>query len=102
MQTDGLEKQISELYVGQVDMNAELRDAQPVPMAPEGEAMEGVYRYAADTSIARSGLHGFTVQVRPYHPDMPMTFIPGLITWPEPLRSPHRLWCSGHGWERVS
>ena len=45
--------------------------------------MEGVYRYSADTSIARSGLHGFTVQVRPSHPDMPMTSIPGLITWAE-------------------
>ena len=45
--------------------------------------MEGVCCPAVDTPIARSGLVGFTVRVRPYHPDMPITLIPGLITWAE-------------------
>jgi hypothetical protein len=52
-------------------------------MSSEDDGREGVYRYEVDTSVARSGLHGFTVRVRPYHPDMPTTFIPGLITWAE-------------------
>ena len=70
-----------ELYVGRVNMNGELFDGEPVPMQPEGNPADGTYRYVVDTSIARSGQHGFTVRVRPYHPDMPTAFVPELFTW---------------------
>jgi starch phosphorylase len=72
-----------ELYVGRVDMKGELVEGRPVPMRPEGNPVDGTYHYEVETSIARSGQHGFTVRVRPYHPDMPMAFVPGLITWAE-------------------
>jgi len=70
-----------ELYIGSVAVNGELVEGQSVPMSPEGDPKEGVYRYEVETSIDRSGQHGYTVRVRPYHPDMPMAFLPGLITW---------------------
>lgn len=70
-----------ELYVGRVDMNGELAEGAAVTMKPETLRSDGTYNYVVETSIARSGLHGFTVRVRPYHPDMSVGFIPGLITW---------------------
>ena len=70
-----------ELYVGRVDMNGDLVEGRAVPMSAEGDPKDGVYKYTVETSIDRSGQHGFTVRVRPYHPDMPMPFLPGLITW---------------------
>ena len=72
---------VVELYVGRVDMNGELIEGKPVPMQPEGDPVEGTWRYTVATSISRSGRHGFTVRVRAYHPDMPMAFVPGLLTW---------------------
>lgn len=70
-----------ELYIGRVDMNGDIVEGQSVPMSAEGEPHDGVYIYSTEISIERSGQHGFTVRVRPYHPDMPMPFLPGLITW---------------------
>ncbi len=77
-----------ELYVGRVDMNGELIEGEPVPMRPEGNSVNGTYRYTVETAIARSGQHGFTVRVRPYHPDMPTAFVPGLITWAGEAKMP--------------
>lgn len=72
---------IVELYLGRVDGNRELVEGHAVAMRPQGKAADGIYIYSVETSIARSGLHGFTVRVRPSHPDMPKAFIPGLICW---------------------
>ncbi|HYA64246.1 MAG TPA: hypothetical protein VED66_13665, partial [Candidatus Sulfotelmatobacter sp.] len=72
---------VVESYVGRVDMNGELVEGQAVAMRPEGQPSDGSCDYVVETSIARSGLHGFTVRVRPSHPDMSASFIPGLICW---------------------
>jgi starch phosphorylase len=70
-----------ELYVGRVDMNGELVNGEAVAMEQRGQRNDGIYNYMVTTSIARSGLHGFTVRVRPYHPEMSVKFVPGLICW---------------------
>ncbi|HXZ81811.1 MAG TPA: alpha-glucan family phosphorylase [Terriglobales bacterium] len=72
---------VVELYVGAVDMNGDLVEGEAVPMQPEESRSDGTYNYVVNTSIGRSGLHGFTVRVRPNHPDLPVKFIPGLISW---------------------
>src|SRR5271166_1814363 len=77
---------VVELYVGRVDMQGELVDGNSVAMQPAGQDSEGDYNYVVETSIARSGLHGFTVRVRPSHPDMSVAFIPGLICWADQPR----------------
>ena len=51
-----------------------------------GKDSEGNYNYVVETAVDRSGLHGFTVRVRPYHPDMSVAFIPGLICWADESR----------------
>jgi hypothetical protein len=53
---------------------------QSVAMHPE-ESNGGDYVYAGETTPAESGLHGFTIRVRPSHPDLWTSFVPGLIAW---------------------
>ena len=72
---------VVELYVGRVNMNGDLAEGQAAAMQPEARRSDGDYNYVGETSIARSGLHGFTARVRPSHPDMSVAFIPGLISW---------------------
>jgi len=75
-----------ELYVGRVDGDGNLVEGEAITMQPEPQMTGGLYNYAVDTSIHRSGLHGFTVRVRPNHPDLPVAFVPGLICWADPAR----------------
>ena len=76
-----------ELYAGQVNMNGDLVDGHAIVMQPEGQPVDGTYDYSVETAIARSGLHGFTVRVRPSHPDMTARFVPGLLCWADPART---------------
>jgi starch phosphorylase len=51
-------------------------------MQPAGQSPEGLGIFeAAAVPCSRSGLHGYTVRVLPFHPDEPKAFLPGLITW---------------------
>ena len=77
---------VVEFYVGRVDMDGELVEGKAVAMHPEGQPSDGSCAYTVETSIAKSGLHGFTVRVRPSHPDMSASFIPGLICWADRTR----------------
>ena len=72
---------VVELYSGLVDLNGELVDGQAVAMRPEDPQTDGMVRYGVETAVSRSGLHGLTVRVRPSHPDLPVSFLPGLICW---------------------
>ncbi len=71
-----------ELYLGRLSAVGEILDAESTPMTPAGRDDRGRWIFeAASVSCRRSGLHGFTVRVRPRHPDLAGDFIPGLITW---------------------
>jgi starch phosphorylase len=72
---------IVELYVGRIAREGDLVDAEAVQMSPDGEARSDRYSYVGSASLNRTGLHGCSVRVRPYHPDMAEKFIPGLICW---------------------
>jgi len=77
---------VVELYAGRVDMRGELFEGHAVAMEAAGRDAEGNYNYVVETSVSRSGLHGFTVRVRPNHPDMSVAFLPGLICWADESR----------------
>ncbi|MGA9565449.1 MAG: alpha-glucan family phosphorylase [Candidatus Korobacteraceae bacterium] len=79
---------VVELYSGRVNMNGELVEGESIAMQPEGQQHDGIDHYAVATSTSCSGLHGFTVRVRPHHPDMSVEFIPGLICWADPSHVP--------------
>lgn len=72
---------VVELHMGRVDPQGEIIDAVAVPMSCGGRVGEGLYDYESNTSLAQSGLHGFTICVRPTHPDLTVPFVPGLIRW---------------------
>ena len=72
---------VVELHIGRIDPQGEIIDAVAVPMSCGGRAGEGLYEYESNTSLVQSGLHGFTVRVRPTHPDLTVPFVPGLIRW---------------------
>jgi starch phosphorylase len=74
-----------ELYLGRVDADGEIVEAEATPMQPVGPAEEGGYLFEVSAVPCRkSGLHGYTVRVLPHHPDLPTPFLPGLIVWAEP------------------
>ena len=71
-----------ELYVGRLDADGEITNAYTIPMEPAGEGQRGVWAFeAATVPCPRSGLHGYTVRITPFHPDAPKAFLPGVITW---------------------
>ena len=48
--------------------------------------------------MAHSGLHGFTVRVRPSDPELSVAFVPGLICWAEEVDRPsHGITASRRG-----
>ncbi|MGZ4786917.1 MAG: alpha-glucan family phosphorylase [Terriglobales bacterium] len=75
-----------ELYTGRVNTHGEIVGGMPVSMHPEGPAENGRYRYVGQITLKQSGRHGFTIRVRPDHPDLSTPFIPGLIRWAEEAR----------------
>jgi starch phosphorylase len=53
-------------------------------MQPAGQSPEGLGIFeAAAVQCGRSGLHGYTVRVLPFHADEAKAFLPGIITWAE-------------------
>jgi len=71
-----------ELYQGLVDAGGELLEAIPSAMEMVEQTAPGVYVFEAKpVACSRSGLHGFTVRVLPYHPDLASPMMPGLIKW---------------------
>jgi glycogen phosphorylase len=74
-----------ELYTGPVDSNGEIVGGSSTAMSSE-KRIGGGYRYIGETTIARSGRHGFTIRVRPQHPDLSCVFLPGLIRWADAAR----------------
>jgi starch phosphorylase len=72
----------AELYVGRLDADGELTGAYAIPMQATGQASGGIWAFeAATVPCPRSGLHGYTVRVTPFHPHQTKAFLPGAITW---------------------
>ncbi len=70
-----------ELYVGRLDADGDLTDAYAIPMQDAGEDRGNRIFEAVTVPCPKSGLHGYTVRVTPYHADQPTAFLPGAITW---------------------
>ncbi|MBV8215427.1 MAG: alpha-glucan family phosphorylase [Verrucomicrobia bacterium] len=70
-----------ELYLGRLNPAGDFIGATCTPMVPVQNDGKGGFTFEALTICAESGRHGFTVRVRPYHPDLNVPFLPGLICW---------------------
>jgi len=74
-----------ELYLGRVEADGEIVEAEAAGMKLVGPHGEGSYIFeAAAVPCRKSGLHGYTVRVLPYHPNLTTQFLPGLIAWAGP------------------
>ncbi len=73
-----------ELYVGRVDSSGDLSESAAIRMQPAGQDGDSQFRFEATAPCDRSGKYGFTVRVRPDHPDLTVPFLPGLICWAAP------------------
>ena len=71
-----------ELYMGRVNSQGEIVEADPVVMAfAESQDKSPALFEVKGVACRKSGLHGFTVRVLPYHPDLVTPILPGLIVW---------------------
>ena len=71
-----------QLYLGRVNGEGEIVDAEVYPLQVAGPDGDRSYSFeASGVSTTRSGLHGYTVRVLPDHQDLATRFLPGLITW---------------------
>jgi starch phosphorylase len=70
-----------ELYYGKLDEDGQLSGGQARPMTVEGTSEDGKVRYQADMPCTRSGRTGYTVRVRPRHPDVAEPLDMGLLRW---------------------
>ncbi|MFL7808992.1 MAG: alpha-glucan family phosphorylase [Anaerolineae bacterium] len=76
---------VVEVYMGRVDVDGEIVDAEATALASSGTDGEGNHLFEANAiPCQKSGLHGYTVRVLPHHPDLVTPFLPGLIVWAEP------------------
>ena len=73
-----------ELYMGRVDPSGDLSDPAAIRMHPSGREGDGVLGFEVTAPCDRSGKHGFTIRVRPDHPDLVTSFVPGLLSWARP------------------
>ena len=70
-----------ELYVGHLNPAGDIVNAVSVPMKARERDRQDMFLFEAVTPCTRSGRHGFTVRVRPYHPDLVAPFLPNLLCW---------------------
>ncbi len=77
---------IVELYFGRVDNKGEIVNGSAIEMKSNNLIGDGTYAYVVETAPRHSGRHGFTIRVRPNHPDLSSAFVPGLICWADGAR----------------
>jgi starch phosphorylase len=70
-----------EFYMGRLDATGEIVEGETTVMTPVEPRGNGEFVFEVETPCTRSGLHGYTVRVRPTHPDFPVSALPGLICW---------------------
>jgi starch phosphorylase len=70
-----------ELYLGPLNPVGDFLRAISTPMEAVGKDDRGNFSFEAVTVCPESGMHGFTVRIRPHHPDLSVPFLPGLVCW---------------------
>jgi starch phosphorylase len=70
-----------EACFGPLSAAREIQRAKPVALALERSLGGGRHRYVGSIPCQRSGMQGFTVRVRPSHPETCDLMTTGLLTW---------------------
>ena len=70
-----------EVYFGPLDPRREITAPAAVAMTVEDKQGTGKVRFRGTIPCERSGMIGYTVRVRPSHPDAPNLMATNLMTW---------------------
>lgn len=70
-----------ELYMGRLNADGDFAEPVAHPMRAIGREGGDWLFEAATMPCCRSGLHGYTVRVMPFHADEARSMLPGLIAW---------------------
>jgi starch phosphorylase len=70
-----------EIYCGALDKQQRIHEGEGVAMRLEAPRDGGAYQYVGSFPCERTGMFGWTVRVRPNHPDVNNLFSLGLIAW---------------------
>jgi glycogen phosphorylase len=70
-----------ELYLGRLNPAGDFVHAESTPMEAVEKDERGNFSFETVTACPESGMHGFTIRVRPHHADLNAPFLPGLICW---------------------
>jgi len=70
-----------EVYHGPLNEKRQVVGPRSDALRLNGAPQSGVYRYAGSVPCDHSGMHGYSVRVRPSHPDANNLLCTGLMTW---------------------
>jgi starch phosphorylase len=70
-----------EIYYGPLDAQRSISTPFRAPMSLDDEVSPGVHRFRGVIPCERTGLQGYTIRVRPAHPDANNLLVTGLVTW---------------------
>ncbi len=74
-----------EMYIGLLGYREAITDAHTVPLEFTGEEREGVYKFRCTATFKKSGRHGFSVRVIPFHRSLVKHFELGIVTWADSI-----------------
>ena len=72
---------LAEIYYGRLDAQQQIVEPRSVPMEFVASPEAGVHTYRGTITCDTTGLVGYTVRVRPAHPDANNVLCTGLMTW---------------------
>lgn len=72
---------VVELYFGRLDPDRGIIEPQVLQMEHAGADGDRVHTFQGTVACTQSGRFGYTVRVRPIHPDLPDPILPGMIIW---------------------
>jgi starch phosphorylase len=70
-----------ELYFGALDSQRRITESQAIAMRMETALDGGVYRYTGAIPCDLTGMIGYSVRIRPGHPDANNLLCTGLMSW---------------------
>jgi starch phosphorylase len=70
-----------EAYFGPLSADREIQRGRTVALTLERSLGDGRHRYTGSIPCQRSGMQGFTVRIRPFHPEACELMSTGLVTW---------------------
>lgn len=70
-----------EVLFGSLDSQGELEDSLIFPTQYAGKGSDGQHIFSLDIPCGESGQHGFSVRIRPQHPDLARSFSYEFLQW---------------------